>query len=534
MKSLTILLVGTLLGAASVGHADTTWVAGGNVSGDWTATGSPYILGNNVTIQPGDTLIIYEGVRIFMHGPYAFVVHGTFKALGSEEHTITFTCDTLQTTNGWRGIQALVSESPIELSRCTIEFIGGTYPSGGVYCEACSVLVDHSTFRYAFSTRGGGINARYGSYVRLESCLMERNGHGGGCGSAINADDSSRIELWSCTIKNNNSLDGGAFCLDGADMLMHDCRIIENRGGIWGGVFFAEESTTIEAYDCVFQGNHATTGGVFYGAGLSPRLTFEGCQFYGNYVPSGTNAASVLNAASVMNIDRCTFVANGPGQYGAVNAGGQCTIRNSIFADQQQQAAVYSSTGNLQVAYCDFFENEGGDVTNITPMFFGIVDTVNANGDPADHLSNIFLNPLFVDTAGDDYHLTLASPCVDAGDPLTLDPDGTPGDIGALYFEQLESAEDVFTSHPLSFTLSAYPNPFNPTTTISFELRDAAEVTLQVFDLLGREVAVLVNGRRDAGTYSVAFDAASLASGLYLCQLRAGDFVADRKLIVLK
>jgi hypothetical protein len=74
-----------------------------------------------------------------------------------------------------------------------------------------------------------------------------------------------------------------------------------------------------------------------------------------------------------------------------------------------------------------------------------------------------------------------------------------------------------------------YPNPFNPSTKISFSLPKGGDVKLLVFDVLGREVTVLVNGFRTVGTHSVDFDASSLSSGVYLYKIQAGDFTETRK-----
>jgi hypothetical protein len=79
-----------------------------------------------------------------------------------------------------------------------------------------------------------------------------------------------------------------------------------------------------------------------------------------------------------------------------------------------------------------------------------------------------------------------------------------------------------------------YPNPFNPTTTVDFTLKSAEFVTLTVFDLLGREVAVLLRGQKAAGTYSVRFEGAALASGMYFCRLEAGKYTATRKMLLLR
>jgi hypothetical protein len=82
--------------------------------------------------------------------------------------------------------------------------------------------------------------------------------------------------------------------------------------------------------------------------------------------------------------------------------------------------------------------------------------------------------------------------------------------------------------------LQNYPNPFNPSTTIKFELPTSTVVRLSVFDMLGREVSVLVNERRDAGVHAVIFDGSYLASGVYFCRIQAGDYVSSKKLVLLK
>jgi hypothetical protein len=79
-----------------------------------------------------------------------------------------------------------------------------------------------------------------------------------------------------------------------------------------------------------------------------------------------------------------------------------------------------------------------------------------------------------------------------------------------------------------------YPNPFNPTTNIDFRIPQSGYVSLKVYDALGEEVATLVNGVRPAGNYTVNFNAASLASGVYFYRLKAGNFTQNRKMILLK
>jgi hypothetical protein len=79
-----------------------------------------------------------------------------------------------------------------------------------------------------------------------------------------------------------------------------------------------------------------------------------------------------------------------------------------------------------------------------------------------------------------------------------------------------------------------YPNPFNPTTTIRYSLKETGKVSVRVYDVMGREVKVLVDGVQGAGEYSVVMDAMGLSSGVYVYQLRAGGLLLTRKMVLAK
>jgi hypothetical protein len=82
--------------------------------------------------------------------------------------------------------------------------------------------------------------------------------------------------------------------------------------------------------------------------------------------------------------------------------------------------------------------------------------------------------------------------------------------------------------------LGNFPNPFNPTTALSYQLSAYSRVSLRVYDTAGREVAELVKGWREAGAHEVTFDATGLPSGIYLARLQAGELTAVQKLVLLK
>jgi len=88
---------------------------------------------------------------------------------------------------------------------------------------------------------------------------------------------------------------------------------------------------------------------------------------------------------------------------------------------------------------------------------------------------------------------------------------------------------------PKEFKLEQnYPNPFNPTTTIQYQLPQDARVTLKVYDILGSEVATLVNEEQQAGYREVQFNGISYASGMYVYRLQAGDYVSIKKMLMIK
>jgi hypothetical protein len=90
-------------------------------------------------------------------------------------------------------------------------------------------------------------------------------------------------------------------------------------------------------------------------------------------------------------------------------------------------------------------------------------------------------------------------------------------------------------NQPFSFTLhSAYPNPFNPSTQIKYEIGARGEVELKIFDVIGREVTTLVNEVKSSGVYSAVWSAGAVSSGVYIVRLQAGAFVETKKCLVLR
>lgn len=117
--------------------------------------------------------------------------------------------------------------------------------------------------------------------------------------------------------------------------------------------------------------------------------------------------------------------------------------------------------------------------------------------------------------------------------PFTLGPNGTISyDGGSLLVPtSVEQLPDV----PTEFALKQnYPNPFNPATTIRYDVPNETHVTLRIYDVMGREVAELVNEKHSVGAYEIVWNAKQYASGVYYFRISAGDFVSMRKLVLMK
>jgi flagellar hook assembly protein FlgD len=79
-----------------------------------------------------------------------------------------------------------------------------------------------------------------------------------------------------------------------------------------------------------------------------------------------------------------------------------------------------------------------------------------------------------------------------------------------------------------------YPNPFNPSTQITYSVPKVTDVTLKIYDILGREIAILVNEKKQAGDYKVTWDAEEVPSGVYFYRIVAGEYIETKKMAVVK
>jgi hypothetical protein len=218
-------------------------------------------------------------------------------------------------------------------------------------------------------------------------------------------------------------------------------------------------------------------------------------------------------------------------QYAGATHPKRDTIDRRIAYETRNGTVTYGGHGDSTYAVI-----QGFDTTKV----YGIVDSqTDVGGWPT---LNSLTPPVDSDHDGmpDDWELSHGLNPGDAADRNIVGANGYT--MLEKYLNEIVGSDPSTTTAvstnslvPARFALDQnYPNPFNPSTAVSYQLSANSFVTLKVYDLLGREVATLVNGQRAAGSYQTIFDASNLSSGVYIYQLRARDYVQTRKMVLMK
>jgi hypothetical protein len=174
-------------------------------------------------------------------------------------------------------------------------------------------------------------------------------------------------------------------------------------------------------------------------------------------------------------------------------------------------------------------------VLNIGSLKLGQYTPITEDGRTAGEVLT-YVSTLIANPSATDIELGLANDLAERanhGDNQKIKAGEVP--VGAVLYKGSVKSVDWGFDTPNSYALyNNYPNPFNPTTTIQYDLPKAAHVSLKVYDCLGKVVASLANGEESAGRHLIQFDASNLASGVYVCRLQAQGFVATKRLLLLK
>jgi predicted outer membrane repeat protein len=288
----------------------------------------------------------------------------------------------------------------------------------------------------------------------------------------------------------------------------------------------------------VFRGNLALNGGggVYNHFFSEPRFTNV---VFDNNTSSLAGGGAMYNALADVTLTNVTFGNNVAFNTGAatLNNGGNVTMINVVVWGNTPAAnQVFNLSGSPSVSY-SLIEGCGGSGGGWNAL-------VGTDGG-----GNIDADPLFVDAPSGNLRLSAGSPAIDAGDNAApglppTDIDGNPRivgvavDMGAYEYNVVTAAGE---SSPVYDTglRAPYPNPFNPSVTIAYEIDASGQVDLSIYDVAGRLVATVVDGVQEAGQHKETWTGIDrtgnrVASGVYMVVLRAGGRIDHRKITLLK
>ena len=587
MKKMFVVL---FIFVVSITLADTN-IPGGDVSGTWTSIGSPYLIQGEITLQSGSILIIEPGVTVNFQDYYKFIVYGQLLAEGAVGDTIVFTAT--DTTNGWHSLRFFDTETNEQDSSkivyCKLEYgkaITDPDDNGGaLYMDYSSdVLIENSHITHNTSSNGGGIYLYYSSPI-IKNNLIDHN-IALSCGGGIHMQYSNPV-ISGNTINNNYADSYGGGILSGSsspvisnNYIMYNTAYYNGGGFKVGGEDYCTPiiSNNVVCYNhaywdggaCMIGGNNSNTlviNNIFCnniaeydGGGLK-------CSGYGhttliNNLISGNTSSSYgggiqfayYASSQLVNNTICNNTAY---EGGGISIGCYSTgidVTNCIIggntADEGDQVYMYDPDVGPSFYYNDI---EGGDAA-FGGSWYGY-----------NYLNNIDEDPLFVETGNDPYSLLEDSPCIDAGTPETTglnlplwdiignhriwdgDENGSVIiDIGAYEYgapPYVNVEDNIIVQTPEVLLQQNFPNPFNPSTTISFSVTQMSSfVTLEIYNIKGQKVKQLISGIRQLpeGQHSVVWDGKDennkpVSSGIYMYQLKVdGKAIASKKCLLLK
>ncbi|MCP4580770.1 MAG: DUF1565 domain-containing protein [candidate division Zixibacteria bacterium] len=426
----------------------------------------------------------------------------------------------------------------VAYSSDTIIVESGTY-SENICVNAKSV---HLTSNYLFS----------GDTLDIYSTIIE-----GGADSTVAVFlTCDRNTIFSgFTVKNGKGWFGGGIYTNYSDLIISNNIIEENVGDACGGGICCNFGSTVIRNNYIHDNTSPSGGGIR--CYHSSAIDIDRNIISGNYAQSGGGLyTSNLGDGSVIrnNVISGNLASNQGG--GMKSFGLSCLIINNTFSRNRglYGGAVFCHYSDLAVTNSIFWADSAAwespeiyvdDNSSAVLTYCDI--QVDWPGD-----NNIFSNPRFRDSQNDDYHLMAVeygypydSPCIDAGHPEILDSildslwglGTTLGDIGA--YGGGDSVQVGIVNRepeiPNRFAISQnYPNPFNAVTTIGFAIPEPQQVSLKIYDVLGREVASLLDDYLQAGDHSVTWDAADKASSVYYYKIQTSRHSDIQKMILLK
>jgi hypothetical protein len=376
----------------------------------------------------------------------------------------------------------------------------------GIYLQAdmnLNVTIKDLTVSRGYSSAGGGGIDNDAKQLYLERIALKNNHAGYGAGLQSNRSFCS-VHMTDCILMNNTANDGGGISIGGT-LYLDNCLLIENHANEGGGLNTIFSNVTLTRTQLI--NNYAQKGGSIHAN--SSDLTIIN---------------STISDSNTSIIDVCIIDSS------------KLKLLNSILwkTNSDKLEIDWSENNTAIIAYCN--------IADSTLSWFSSKDTANVWLE-----RNISQDPLFVDPDSGNYTLQSGSPCIDAGIDYYIHEDdtiivcfseldyiGDAPDIGAFEYGMPVVTIEGDILPKICTLYQNYPNPLNPTTTISYQLSADSDVELTIYDIAGRKIKTLIKEYQPTGYHSVNWNASSFPSGIYLYRLKAGNFIETKKMVLLK
>lgn len=411
----------------------------------------------------------------------------------------------------------------------------------------------------------GGTGVCWGSAIMLgfakegsvvEDNIISNNSGVGDLSATFFLHECMGVTVQRNLLENNSAYWCGGIRNDfGGVNIIADNRIAENDAYLGGGIYLTSSSPVI-------QSNLIINNTANYGGGIqifNPTMNANPKSKNGNLEANFADGGSLRDSRWCGNISRNTRSANSSGL--AISR--PVIINNTIGYNvaSTRGGAIRTNDSYPVVINSILWGNEAPSNKQIS-LENGSIDVVYNDiqgGWPGD--GNIDEDPSFADTIN--YQLSDPSPCIGAGaDSIDIggiwyhapttdiagnprpNPSGSMPDMGAWESPLPSPVVGILMtgrgSVPETYSLSqSYPNPFNPTTTIAYQVPRQSVVRIEIYNTLGQKVRTLLNKRKESGSYQAFWDGrndggAQMGSGVYLYRMIAGAFVQTRKMILMK
>lgn len=343
--------------------------------------------------------------------------------------------------------------------------------------DYCIIEYGRATgFNEPLDNMGGGIFIWEADAVITNSVIRNNSASGSGLYSAV----------------------GGGIVIGYSDAVIRNCTILRNEAEFGGGISIAWCDPLIE--NCLISDNILTPNSGYQRESGGIYIYDANSSIINNTIVNNSGGGIDIRLSDPVLVNTIIW-GNNDGSY-----------THNLYIDDSQS--------HPEITYCDL---QGG------------FDAIAGNGSGGNftgvYENNIDADPLFVDPGNGDYHLTENSPCIDAGDPAyPLDPDGTISDIGAFYFDQ---PIGIFDGSIVTGNFQVFPNPVISYATLHFTLKNTTEVEINIIDLKGKLISVVLNKNMQKGKHSVVLNEFAILPGVYFCVLKTKEGIQTKKIVKL-